>query len=248
MNKPNLATAAALLAGLSWWQHPASAEPAEPLVRMPKAGSTWTVTIDYSGEKKEAKTDTKTRRRAPQPEKEEEPPVPVPKQLVMKAGKNRITLGVIHYAGGREENFYVVNGNLLSASANSGRVIARSVRASERNFLSLKVEFFPAIRWIERSTYVRTETRDGVECLYFTMQIMTDGSPGTKLSAWVRAADRHPLEIHVDDVVYRVSEIAPFDEAVPLPAEFESVLEHRRAEQTAMDLIRNPKKKNLVRR
>jgi hypothetical protein len=253
MNK-NIVIIATLLAGWLLAGNPLSAEPApepaEPCVRTPKPGSAWTVTIDYAGEsnKKEAKPDAKSKRRPTvetQPEKEAEPPVPVPTRLVMKAGKNRITLGAIHYAGGREEKFYVVNGNLLSQAANSGRVIARSVHASERNFLSLKVEFFPAINWVGRKTYVRTEMRNGVECLYFHWQIMTDGSPGTKLSAWIRAVDRHPLEIHVDDMVYRVGEITPFDEAVPLPAEFESVLEHRRAEQTAMELIRNSRRRQV---
>ena len=219
--------------------------PVAPFVKKPQPGSAWVVEIDYfGGTKKKPAAEDKGKTPAIKPA--EEPVTVTPIRLSMKSGKNRVTNGTVFYSNGTSETFYVTAGTVLSKASNSGRIIARGVKASESDYFSLRVEYFPGVTWINRDTYVRTEERNGVECWRFSFQeVSGGGTPGTKLDAWVRTSDRHPLEVHIDEVVYRFGEVVPFDENIQLPAEFDTTMERRRIEQAALELIRNPRQRQV---
>lgn len=222
--------------GLLAVQSAFSQQPTPPFYAKPPVGSAWDIEISKDSDKA---TPAKTVNRASSGKDEV-----VPSQLAISYGRNGIAQGSIRFSDGSQQIYFADKEFIFQKAANNGVPILVPMSDSEIDPFSLKVVPYPGMVWLSASNFRGIEKRSGTECFHFSDTETPGGAsqPGRHFEAWIRTADKKPVEVILNSTHYVFSEITPYDSEVPLPEVFTSALSQRKAESSAIELIR---KKNL---
>jgi hypothetical protein len=220
-----LILAAALTAVMAQDQVP---PPKPPLVRMPPAGSEWSLEIRNP-----------TAPRGESPESSSGRVVPV--RFEMRIGRNGVQQGTTRFSDGHTQTFYVVEDQILQQHDNAGDVAVLAPRdGAPLDLFDFRVRSFPALGWISLRNYVGVETLGKQPCHKYQLQNVAEFELPEKdvLVAWIRAGDGFPQRVQIGEVVYEFSEVRPFSGEVSLPALFQAAVEKRRAEQRRLNALK----------